>query len=163
MEFQFVEDVESALNIEIKLWRSWFTDSYHFIISNEGQIIIAVKKDGQYVNNFNISSASDGQFGNHSFPLFPDDFFLSYFTSTNPDYPFREGLPNHFTVVAIGGDIVFFVNGGWIASLHDPTPHPSGECIFGLINRDENLPARVHVDNLRIWDISDMDFEFTVP
>jgi hypothetical protein len=26
-----------------------------------------------------------------------------------------------------------------------------------------NSSARVHFDNLRIWDISDMDFEFTVP
>jgi hypothetical protein len=74
----------------------------------------------------------------------------------------RPGSSNQITFIALGDHIIVFLNGNWDVLAFDDQPFTPGPIKFALCT-NSFWNTRIEFDNLRIWDISDLDFEFTTP
>lgn len=69
---------------------------------------------------------------------------------------FERGFEtNHLTIVAQGPQIAVYVNGEPLWFVYDESSS-RGMISMGVENETENTTLRVHFDNLKVWDISDL-------
>ncbi len=72
--------------------------------------------------------------------------------------PFRSGLEtNQLRVIVKGPSIAIYLNGTAVAPAHDDTYAGAGGSIgLSVASNDPQKGARVHFDNFKIWDISNL-------
>jgi hypothetical protein len=76
---------------------------------------------------------------------------------------FEEGLgaTNRLTIIAQGPRIAVYVNGELLCFAYDESLS-GGWIVLGVFNRGDT-PLRVHFDNLKVWDITDLPVSTPAP
>ncbi|GEM_PF-3561334 len=75
--------------------------------------------------------------------------------------PVDAGSGNQLQVIAHGSQFAVFLNNQLLAFIEDRTLHRGG-FVLGIANSG-NLPLRMQIDNVKIWDISDLSGSALTP